>query len=129
MGLRYGVAAQLWKAPLVVSFYGYDASRYPREHGARCTRPLFALANAVTSLSAHMDARLRALGCAQERIRRVPLSVEPWAEDEPSGRAPRSDGAVRLLTVARLVEKKGHAHALRAHRARARRDARRSDTT
>ena len=61
-----------------------------------------------------MDARLRALGCAQRHIRRVPLSVEPSSGDEPVGRAPRDDGEVRLLTVARLVEKKGHAHALRA---------------
>jgi colanic acid/amylovoran biosynthesis glycosyltransferase len=114
MGLRYGVAARLWNAPLVVSFYGYDTSRYPRERGDAVYGPLFAQASTVTSLSDHMDARLRALGCPQERIRRVPLSVEASDEVEPSGRVPRDDGTVRLLTVARLVEKKGHAHALRA---------------
>ena len=112
MGLRYGVAAQLWSAPLVVSFYGYDASRYPRERGDAVYEPLFAQAPTVTSLSAHMDERLRALGCAPERIRRVPLSVEPSGEDEPAHRGLRE--GVRLLTVGRLVEKKGHAHALRA---------------
>jgi len=114
IGLRYGVSARLWKAPLVVSFYGYDASRYPRERGNEVYWPLFAQAPTVTSLSAHMDARLRALGCAPQRIRRMPLSVEPTSEDHPSNRAARDDGIVRLLTVARLVEKKGHAHALRA---------------
>ena len=114
MGLRYGFSARLWKAPLAVSFYGYDASRYPRERGGAVYEPLFAQAPIVTSLSAHMDARLCALGCAPERIRRVPLSVEPAGGDESSGRVSRDDGVVRLLTVARLVEKKGHAHALRA---------------
>jgi colanic acid/amylovoran biosynthesis glycosyltransferase len=114
MGLRYGVAARLWDAPLVVSFYGYDASRYPRERGGAVYEPLFAQAPTVTSLSGHMDARLHALGCAQERIRRVPLSVEPSDAHEPTGRGLRDDGTVRLLSVARLVEKKGHAHALRA---------------
>ena len=114
IGLRYGVAARLWNAPLVVSFYGYDASRYPRERGDAVYRPLFAQGPTVTSLSAHMDARLHALGCAPEQIRRVPLSVEPSSGVEPSGRAARDDGTVRLLTVARLVEKKGHANALRA---------------
>ena len=114
IGLRYGVAARLWNAPLVVSFYGYDASRYPRERGNEVYRPLFAQAPTVTSLSTHMDARLHALGCAPEHIRRVPLSVEPSSADESPGRAARDNGTVRLLTVARLVEKKGHAHALRA---------------
>ena len=114
MGLRYAVAARLWNAPLVVSFYGYDASRYPRDRGDAVYEPLFAQAPTVTSLSEHMDARLRALGCARERLRRVPLSVEPTAAGEPTGRGPRDDGSIRLLTVARLVEKKGHAHALRA---------------
>jgi colanic acid/amylovoran biosynthesis glycosyltransferase len=114
MGLRYAVAASLWKAPLVVSFYGYDVSRYPRERGDAVYAPLFAQAPTVTSLSVHMDARLHALGCATQRIRRVPLSVEPSDQHESSGRVPRDDSALRLLTVARLVEKKGIVHALRA---------------
>ena len=123
-GLRYGVAARLWGAPLVVSFYGYDASRYPHERGDRVYEPLFAAAQRVTSLSAHMDERLRALGCAPEKIRRVPLPVDGTADDQ--AQTPRlaalardDSGAavareVRLLTVARLVEKKGIDVALRA---------------
>jgi colanic acid/amylovoran biosynthesis glycosyltransferase len=146
-GLRYGVAARLWRAPLVVSFYGYDASQYPRERGERVYEPVFAAAQRVTSLSAHMDDRLRALGCPSEKLRRVPLAVD--ASDDDASRASshetdaiprlaslarndkgaalarndkgaaltRNDDArreVRLLTVARLVEKKGIDVALRA---------------
>jgi len=48
-------------APLVVSFYGYDASRYPRERGDAVYEALFTQADVVTSLSEHMDARLRAI--------------------------------------------------------------------
>ena len=117
IGLRYGVAARLWGAPLVVSFYGYDASRYPRERGERVYAPLFAAAQRVTSLSPHMDERLRALGCAPEKIRRVPLPVDGTAEDEAQTArlaALARDDTVRLLTVARLVEKKGIDVALRA---------------
>ena len=45
VGLRYGVlAARLWRAPLVVSFYGYDVSSYPRERGDDVYAPLFARA-------------------------------------------------------------------------------------
>jgi colanic acid/amylovoran biosynthesis glycosyltransferase len=133
-GLRYGVAARLWDAPLVVSFYGYDASRYPRERGEGVYESLFAAAQRVTSLSPHMDDRLRALGCPPEKIRRVPLPVDPSAAaPSPAASAmPRLDAMarnhgetapapiddpraeIRLLTVARLVEKKGIGIALRA---------------
>jgi colanic acid/amylovoran biosynthesis glycosyltransferase len=128
-GLRYGVAARLWRAPLVVSFYGYDASRYPRERGEHVYEPMFAAAQRVTSLSAHMDDRLRALGCPLDKLRRVPLPVDASSEDvapaasHRSGASPRLDTParnddaqreVRLLTVARLVEKKGIDVALRA---------------
>ena len=113
-GLRYGVAAQLWGAPLVVSFYGYDASRYPRERGAQVFAPLFAAAQRVTSLSPHMDDRLRALGCPPDRLRRVPLAVDAAAHDGAPRITPRAAGEIRLLTVARLVEKKGIELALRA---------------
>ena len=113
-GLRYGVAARLWRAPLVVSFYGYDASRYPRERGEGVYAPLFPAAQRVTSLSPHMDDRLRALGCAPERLRRVPLAVDATAGDEAPPTTPRATGEIRLLTVARLVEKKGIDVALRA---------------
>jgi colanic acid/amylovoran biosynthesis glycosyltransferase len=135
-GLRYGVAARLWGAPLIVSFYGYDASRYPRERGERVYEPLFAAAGRVTSLSPHMDDRLRALGCPPEKLRRVPLPVDATAAEDAmqagspgTGAIPRlaalarhdtvepalaRTDSVRLLTVARLVEKKGIAIALRA---------------
>jgi len=113
-GLRYGLAARLWQAPLVVSFYGYDASRYPRERGERVYQPLFANAQRVISLSPHMDAQLRTLGCAPELLRRVPLAVDAADGAGAIHAARGSEALPRLLTVARLVEKKGIAVALRA---------------
>jgi colanic acid/amylovoran biosynthesis glycosyltransferase len=160
-GLRYGVAARLWGAPLVVSFYGYDASRYPRERGDGVYESMFAAARRVTSLSPHMDDRLRALGCPTEKLRRVPLPVDAAPPGPPIGTSgiprlaalarndmeaglarndmeaglarndmeaglgrndteaahDRNDDQrreIRLLTVARLVEKKGIGVALRA---------------
>ena len=116
-GLRYGLAARLWDAPLVVSFYGYDVSRYPRERGERVYQPVFANAQRVISLSEHMDARLRALGCAPALLRRVPLAVDAAdgpSEDTTARTARDGEAPPRLLTVARLVEKKGIAVALHA---------------
>jgi colanic acid/amylovoran biosynthesis glycosyltransferase len=114
VGLRYAVAARVWQAPLVVSFYGYDASSYPRERGTDIYAPLFARAGVVASLSAHMDTQLRALGCPSSLLRRVPLTVDPGVEAIAESDRERPRHGVRLLTVARLVEKKGIEHALRA---------------
>lgn len=114
IGLRYRAAARLWRAPLVVSFYGYDSSSYPLSHGSRVFEPLFTAADAVTSLSRHMDARLGELGCPEILLRRMPLAVDP-ADCWPAERPPRRVGApVRVLTIARLTEKKGVEFALRA---------------
>jgi colanic acid/amylovoran biosynthesis glycosyltransferase len=114
VGLHYRAAARVWRAPLVTSFYGYDCSSYPRERGGRVFAPLFAEADAITVLSAHMEAQLRQLGCPPSLLRRIPLAVDPsFRAPEPRVRTHPPD-TVRLLTVARLTEKKGIEFALRA---------------
>jgi colanic acid/amylovoran biosynthesis glycosyltransferase len=113
LGLHYRVAARVLRSPLVVSFYGYDCSSYPRAHGQRVFEPLFAAADAVTSLSTHMDARLRELGSPADLLRRIPLAADP-ATFRPVERPSRDAGPVRILTIARLTEKKGIEFALRA---------------
>lgn len=114
LGRRWAFAAGLWDAPLVTSFYGFDCSRYPRERGSDVYRSLFARSDRVVALSEHMEARLAELGCPRERIVRVPLCVDvgrfPFRERRP----PERGNPVNVLTVARLVEKKGLEHALRA---------------
>ena len=112
VGLRYAVAGRLWRAPLIVSFYGYDGSVVPRERGARIYEPLFAETGAVTVLSDHMARRLQSLGCPPSLLRRVPLAVDPEIRKPRSAATDR--GGPRLLTVARLTEKKGIEFALRA---------------
>ncbi len=104
----------LWRTPFVASFYGFDCSGLPRERGEDFYLPLFSAADTLTVLSDHMRRRLVALGCPEARIREHHIGIEtdafPFRErgGELEGRA------VRLLTVARLVEKKGVEFALRA---------------
>ena len=114
IGLRYAVAARLWRAPLVVSFYGYDCSAVPRQRGVRVYAPLFEEADAVTVLSEHMATRLRELGCPPALLRHVPLAVDP--DIRGAGPDAARHATPRLLTVARLTEKKGIEFALRALR-------------
>ncbi|MBN2505254.1 MAG: glycosyltransferase [Verrucomicrobia bacterium] len=121
VGESFRFARELWRAPLVVSFHGYDFTRLPRQQGADMYARLFAAADAITVNSEFTRARLLRLGAPAEKLHRLPMGVDldafPFAV-----RARRPGEPVRLLTVARLVEIKGHEVALRAvARLRARR--------
>jgi colanic acid/amylovoran biosynthesis glycosyltransferase len=97
---------------LVVTFYGHDASAYVRRHGAGCYARLFAEADLVLTVSDAMRERLVALGCPRARVRVHPLAVDV-AFFAP-GNAAATPGPPRVVTVARLVPKKGIEDALDA---------------
>jgi len=114
LGLLYAVLADRWRVPLVVSFYGFDCSSLPRYHGPDVYHPLFRAAGALIGLSHHMLARLRELGAPPDLLHLVPLSVDPnvfrpVGVDDAGAHPPP-----RLLTVGRLIEKKGVAFAIEA---------------
>ncbi len=106
-------ARSLLNAPLVVSFHGYDFSAWPRAEGAGVYTRLFGVADAVTVNSEHTRARLAELGCPPGKLHKLPVGVDldafPFRE-----RAPEPDEPVRILTVGRLVEKKGLEYSIRA---------------
>jgi colanic acid/amylovoran biosynthesis glycosyltransferase len=113
VGDRFRFASALWQTPLVVSFHGQDYSVWPRKHGLGCYRHLFADATAVTANSENTQRRLEALGCPSEKIHKV---YSAWDMDTfaavPHPRRPGEP--IRVLTVARLVEKKGVEYAIQA---------------
>jgi colanic acid/amylovoran biosynthesis glycosyltransferase len=93
--------------PMVVSFYGYDATSFPRKgrgYGARVLRRLFRRGVLVLALSEDMRRDLIALGAdpAQVEVHHLGVSLEqfPFTLREPHDE-------LRLLFVGRLVEKKG----------------------
>jgi glycosyltransferase involved in cell wall biosynthesis len=103
-------------APLVVSLHGSDvflAERFPpaRALARRALRG----AGAVTACSGDLRARAVRLGAAPERIRTVPYGVDAtaFAPTLPSAGLRRrfgvAEGAVLVLALGRLVEKKGFA--------------------
>jgi colanic acid/amylovoran biosynthesis glycosyltransferase len=96
---------------LVTSFHGADVSVYPRERGAGVYAPLFRRGALFLPVSARWSERLVELGCPRERIvvHRMGVDLRRFPLASPH-RSPR----LRVLTVARLVEKKGIADALRA---------------
>ena len=113
IGDRYRFARQLWHAPLVVTFHGFDYCVWPREHGQHCYDRLFATADAVTVNSDNTAQRVAALSCSPGKISKVPAAWDiegfPLAEHRLGPGEP-----VRILTVARLVEIKGVEYAIRA---------------
>jgi colanic acid/amylovoran biosynthesis glycosyltransferase len=102
----------LLAGPLVTSFHGVDITRYPGQHGADVYAPLFRSGELFLPISARWNDQLVALGCPRDRIvvHRMGVDCRRFVERGAAGQRTR----VRLLTVARLVEKKGIADALRA---------------
>ena len=113
VGESFRFARELWRAPLFVSFHGYDFTTLPRQHGARMYEKLFAAADVVTANSEFTRARVAQLGCPPEKLRQLPVGLDldifPFV-----ARVRQAHEPVRLLTVARLVEIKGHQYALHA---------------
>ena len=109
-----GVALQLG-IPQVVTFYGVDVSRTPREHPIWRERyaELFRHVNRVLCEGPHMARVIVALGCPEERVRvhhlGVDLSTIPY---EPRRWQPGE--RFRVLLAASFREKKGLTFALHA---------------
>lgn len=100
-------------APLVVTFHGYDFSAQPAAHGASMYERLFEVADVVTFNCDHARRALERLGCRPEKLSllRVGIDLDAFAfrpREHVNGRP------LRILSVGRLVEKKGHEIALRA---------------
>jgi colanic acid/amylovoran biosynthesis glycosyltransferase len=113
VGNSFRFARELWKTPLLVSFHGYDFSTMPRKEGAGMYLNLFDTADAITVNSDYTRAQVEKLGCAATKICKLSVGLNP--DEFPfRERGVRVGEPVRLLTVARLTEIKGHEYVLRA---------------
>ena len=103
----------LHRGPIVVSFHGFDASRWVVTHGPGCYEKLFSEDVLVMPVSGYLAGRLEKLGCPSEKIQihhtGVKLEEFPLAEREPA-----VGGPVKLLSIGRFVEKKGLEYGIRA---------------
>jgi glycosyltransferase involved in cell wall biosynthesis len=99
--------------PLVTSFHGRDVAKpAARRYGRLLYRGLFRAGAAFTVVSRHMRGQLIALGAPAERVHLIRTGVDP-SEIAFVPRAPAPAG-VRLITIGRLVEKKGTRDAIEA---------------
>ena len=97
---------------VLVSFHGYDASATFQVKGPDVYAGLFARANMITTPSQFMKDALVRYGCPPDKV-----VVHHYGKDmQTFAPAPGRDGRqpIRVLSVARLVEKKGLEYALAA---------------
>ncbi len=98
---------------VVVTFHGADMSAYLRRRGSDAYRFLFRKGELFLPVSERWRRKLTELGCAEDRlvvhrmgVRCSDLSFHPRRLPE--------DRTVRIVTIARLVEKKGVEYGIRA---------------
>jgi colanic acid/amylovoran biosynthesis glycosyltransferase len=99
------------RGKLVTAFRGADLTRYVASRGSSVYRRLFQQGDLFLPVSHAFRARLERLGCPAEKIlvhrTGINLSDFPYRPKSPGSR-------LRLVSVGRLVEKKGLEHALAA---------------
>ena len=114
-----GLKAQLLRdlgviaGPLVTVFHGADITSYVRRHGQDVYSELFEKGSFFLPISEHWRRKAIEMGCPPQKLRvhHMGISVNKF----PYARRPMSsDGQVRIVTIARLVEKKGVEYAIRA---------------
>ncbi len=98
---------------MITTFHGYDINAAPRRHGFRMYRQLFANCAAFTANTRYTARRAMQLGCPPDRIFLLPVGLDT-GQYAYSERRLQKSGVLNLLTVGRLVEKKGLEYSIRA---------------
>ncbi|SEJ58873.1 colanic acid/amylovoran biosynthesis glycosyltransferase [Cyclobacterium xiamenense] len=88
---------------MVLSFYGYDATRYNLD--VRYYAGIVQQFDAFIVISNYLKGKIIKLGFPEERIKTIPLGVD--VSDYNILKVKNKKTGHKLLTVARLVEKKG----------------------
>lgn len=99
--------------PLVCTFYGYDLKLVREAIWRRRYRKLWSAADALIVEGANMAMTLEKMGAPKDRIVVQPLPV-PVETIRFAPRTRASNESLRLVQIARMVEKKGIDHSLRA---------------
>ena len=99
---------------VLVSFHGYDASRFIKQKGNQCYNYLFQRTNLITVPSSALKKRLIELGCPENMItiHRYGKDLKKFSPDEKFIKY-KTDKFI-FLSVGRFVEKKGFEYSIKA---------------
>jgi colanic acid/amylovoran biosynthesis glycosyltransferase len=102
------------KGKLVTSFYGSDIGNYPKKNGEDVYIPLFKTGDIFIANSNSVKERLLQYGCPEDKISKIiPLAIRS-DKFKPSKTIKKPKKYFRILTVARLMEEKGHKYSIKA---------------
>jgi colanic acid/amylovoran biosynthesis glycosyltransferase len=101
--------------PLITTFHGYDVAQVPRDFGEAIYQTLFDRGDLFLTVSQRWRTRLIELGAPPERTVVQRTGVDPRRYRRVDHRL-KAEGRLSVVSVARLVEKKGIEFGLRAVR-------------
>ena len=101
------------RGKLVTTFYGYDISGYVDQHGLQIYKPLFSTGDLFIPIVEKWQNRLLDLGCTENKIlvHRIGVDCDKFAFFP---RKRHLNDSVTVVTIARLVEKKGIEYGIKA---------------
>jgi colanic acid/amylovoran biosynthesis glycosyltransferase len=98
---------------LVTTFHGFDLTSYVKKNGKDIYDALFEHGDLCLPISRHWQKKLTEMGCSRNKVVVHHMGVDtrqfPLKKENP----PRADGT-KILSVARLVEKKGIRYGIEA---------------
>ena len=115
---RNGLKATLFRdlgvtqGKIVVAFHGYDISRYLAIHGKDIYNYLFSQADLLQPISQHWQQKLVSLGCSPQKIMVHHMGINCNKFKYIAHQVNPSE--IRLVSIARLVEKKGLQYSIQA---------------
>ena len=98
---------------LITTFHGYDISTYLEDKEARIYEELFAKGDLFLPISRRWKQKLIELGCKEDKIKIHRMGID-LSKFQLRTRSVSKNGSVKILSVARLVEKKGIEYGIRA---------------
>ncbi|WP_051236848.1 glycosyltransferase [Paenibacillus pinihumi] len=101
----------LLSGKLVTTFHGFDMSAYIKSYGRNVYSRLLEKGDLFLPISRRWRTELVSMGCPEEKIAVHRMGIDPgqFTQSDKNGKGP-----ARLLSIARLVEKKGLEYAIRA---------------
>jgi colanic acid/amylovoran biosynthesis glycosyltransferase len=99
---------------IITTFYGVDVSQYVRERGRGYYEDLFDKGDFFLAISEHIAGQIVDFGCPRSKVAVLPLGVDLSKYEYQPSRLGSPKQSVKLLTVARLVEKKGLVYSIAA---------------
>ena len=98
---------------IVVAFHGNDISRYLQIHGDDIYSYLFNRADLLQPISHHWQEKLITLGCHPDRVLVHHMGID-CDKFMPTGERDHHPEKILIVSVARLVEKKGLSYGIQA---------------